>query len=69
MRNLAAALREATRNIETQVGLPAPRPYPELARPGHAWTHAGRYWVVFSTTDPPVIEAVFYDEADIPGRL
>ena len=66
---MAAALREAARNIEIKPGLPAPRPYPELAKAGHAWAHAGRYWIVFSTTAPPVIEAVFYDEPDIPGRL
>jgi hypothetical protein len=30
---------------------------------------AGRYWVAYSTTKPPVIVAVFYDAANIPGRL
>ena len=66
---MAAALREAARSIETTPGLPAPKPYPELAEPGQAWTHAGRYWISYSTTRPPVIETVFYDEADISGRF
>jgi hypothetical protein len=30
---------------------------------------AGRYWVLYRTTTPPVVVAVFYDAADIPGRL
>jgi hypothetical protein len=30
---------------------------------------AGRYWVAYLTTSPPVIAAVFYDAADIPCRL
>jgi hypothetical protein len=50
-------------------GLPAPRPYPWLAAPGDAWVHAGRYWFAYRGTAPAVIFAVFYDQADIPGRL
>ena len=49
-------------------GLPAPRPYPQLSRPGRAWVHAGRDWIAHSIR-PPAIVAVFYDAADIPGRL
>jgi hypothetical protein len=30
---------------------------------------AGRYWIAYSTKQPPVIVAVFYETADIPGRL
>jgi hypothetical protein len=30
---------------------------------------AGRYWVAYNTTQPPVIVAVFYETANIPGRL
>jgi hypothetical protein len=50
-------------------GLPAPRPYPELARPGQAWLKAGRYWIAYGTGAPPVILAVFFETADIPGRF
>jgi hypothetical protein len=40
-----------------------------LRRRGRAWVQAGRYWVAYSTQKPPVIVAVFYDMANIPGRL
>jgi hypothetical protein len=30
---------------------------------------AGRYWVLYRTTTPPVIIAVFFETANIPGRL
>ncbi len=46
-RNLTAAIRQAVRQIDAGKGWPAPRPYPELARPGRAWTHAGRYWFLY----------------------
>ena len=65
------ALAEAEAKIERAPGggLTAPRPYPQLGRPGRAWIKAGRYWIVYTTTSPPVIAGVFYDTADIPGRL
>lgn len=71
LRNLYAALLEAERRIERNpaAGLPAPRPYPDLARPGRRWVKAGPYWIAYRTTDPPVILAVFYETANIPGRL
>ena len=49
-------------------GLTAPRPYPHLARPGRLWIKAGRYWIAY---DPitPVIVGVFYETADISGRV
>jgi hypothetical protein len=45
MQNLAAALDEVERRIvlHQEAGLPAPRPYPWLARRGHRWVKAGRY--------------------------
>jgi plasmid stabilization system protein ParE len=71
IRALVAALDEAERKIEGDpaAGLAAPRPYPGLARRGRAWVKAGRYWIAYSTAQPPVIVAVFYDAADIPGRV
>ena len=48
----------------------APRPYPALLRPGWRWTKEGRYWIAFGLTKSgPVIRAIFYDAADMPGRL
>ena len=69
-RNLDAALHDAERRIEDDpaVGLPAPRPYPALARPGQAWVKVGPYWVRYSTRTPLVITGVFYETADIPRR-
>ena len=68
---LDRALEQAERTITLQpeAGLPSPRPYPDLARTGRAWTKAGRYWISYSLTSPPVILAVFYEAADLPGRL
>jgi plasmid stabilization system protein ParE len=68
---LNAALEVAERRIaeHPEAGLSAPRPYPELARPGRAWIKAGRYWVAYRIKAPPLIVAVFYEMADIPGRL
>jgi plasmid stabilization system protein ParE len=71
LRNLIAALVEAEARIERDptAGLPAPRPYPALARPGRAWIKVGRYWITYSITSPPVILAVFYATANIPRRI
>lgn len=70
-RNLIAVLNTASARIERDpgFGLLAPRPYPSLAKTGRLWLHVRPYWVGYSTTAPPVISAVFYDAADIPGRL
>jgi plasmid stabilization system protein ParE len=71
-RNLIAAIDQAVAQIEQEPeqGLPAPRPYPALVRPGRAWTKVGRYWIAYSTAmPPPVILGVFYDAAGIPGRI
>jgi len=68
---LILAILAASSRIELNpaAGLAAPRPYPILARRGRLWVKAGRYWVAYLTTSPPVIAAVFYDAADIPDRL
>ena len=55
--------------LQPDAGLTAPRPYPQLARPGRAWMHLGRYWFSYTLDTPPVILAVFFDGADIPSRL
>jgi hypothetical protein len=71
IRSLVRALAEAEARIErtSSAGLPAPRPYPQLARPGRAWIEAGRYWTVYTTTRPPAIAGVFHDAADLPTRV
>jgi len=71
IRNLAHALAEASDRIENDpdAGLTAPRPYPGIARPGRLWLHVRRYWIAYSTTVPPVMLAVLYDTANIPGRV
>jgi plasmid stabilization system protein ParE len=68
---LEAALAEAMRKIEANpaAGLPAPRPYPQLARPGRAWVKAGRYWIAYRTAPRLIIASVFFETSNIPGRL
>ena len=69
--SLLAAIDDALNRIEADppAGLPAPRPYPEVAQPGRAWIKSGRYWVAYSLTDPPEVIAVFHDTVNIPARL
>ena len=69
LRNLAAALRAAPRLITDGKSMVAPRPYPCLAATGEAWVHAVPYWIAYSLAKPPVILAVFFDQADVPGRF
>jgi plasmid stabilization system protein ParE len=66
-----AALEEAERKIaaDPAAGLPAPRPYPQLARPGRLWVKAGRYWIAYRPGPHPTITAAFFETANIPGRL
>ena len=70
VRGLRTSLATAWEKIvaDPAAGLTAPRPYPHLARPGRLWIKAGRYWIAY---DPimPVIVGVFYETADIPGRV
>ena len=70
MRNLIEVVTEAAGRIERSpaAGLPAPQPYPILARPGQAWVKAGPHWIRYGLTSPPVITGVFHEQADIPGR-
>ncbi len=69
--NLLSALERARARIaaKPEAGLPAPRPYPSLAKAGRRWIIEGRYWVSYSLTTPPVISGVFYALADSPNRL
>jgi hypothetical protein len=69
--NLQRALRDAEARLERDpsAGLPAPRPYPDMARPGLSWIKMGRYWIAYSRTTPPVITGVFYDQSNIPRRV
>ena len=70
VRSLLAAVDRM--RVEFEAGtiddLPAPRPYPSLARQGWAWTKSGRYWIAYQR-DPNFILAIFYDAANIPARL
>ncbi len=68
LRNLRSAIRDIPKHIAAGSGLPAPRPYPQLARPGRALIKVGRYWIAYTLSAPPVVVAVLYEEADIPGR-
>ncbi len=65
------ALTDAEVKIERAPGsgLPAPRPYPRLAVPRRLWIKSGRYWIAYLTEPAPVIVAVFFETANIPGRL
>jgi hypothetical protein len=71
IRALDRALADAEAKIERAPAkvLPARAPYPQLARPGRVWVKSGRYWVGYQTDPAPVIVAVFYETANIPGRL
>jgi plasmid stabilization system protein ParE len=67
--NLLLALEAARSRLvsEPGVGLPAPRPYPDLGRLGFRWIVERHYWIAYTPTDPPVITAIFHETANIPG--
>ena len=69
-RRLIEAVDRAIEEIECgrADALPAPRPYPGLARLGRLWTKSGRYWIAYGVS-PLVILAVFYETANIPARF
>ena len=55
-------------------GLPAPRPYPELARHGFLWVKAGAYWFAYhhcvgQPGNSSEITGIFYDRANIPDAV
>jgi plasmid stabilization system protein ParE len=56
-------------SISPAAGLPAPRPYPQLAQSGRLWLKSGGYWIAYRTEPAPAIVAVFFETANIPGRL
>jgi len=70
-RNLVTAIETAWKQIlaDPATGLPAPRPYPNVAKPGRAWVQAGRYWIAYVTQPSLGIVAVVYDAANIPRRV
>jgi plasmid stabilization system protein ParE len=69
--NLLKAIQEASSRIEAapEAGLPAPRPYKQLASLGLRWVKCGPYWISYTKTSPPVIAGVFHATADIPNRI
>lgn len=71
-RNVLGAVRRAAERIarSPDAGLPAPRPYPELASLGRLWIKEGAYWISFTRGGvSPVISGVFHEAADIPRRI
>jgi len=70
LRNLGHALAEASLIIANapERGLPAPRPYPDLAVLGLSWLKRGRYWIAYDPT-VPIIAGVFFETDDIPNRV
>jgi plasmid stabilization system protein ParE len=72
VRNLRAIIARASERIEAQRGLflPAPRPYPNLSRPGWRWLKEGSYWIAYSSEPGgAAIQVVFHETADIPRRI
>jgi plasmid stabilization system protein ParE len=69
--NLLNALEKARERIESKpdAGLPAPRPYRELATLGLRWLKSGPYWIAYTSAKPPIIASIFHATADIPRRI
>ena len=70
--NLNRAVREALNAIEAdpQAGRPYPASYRALAQRGFSWVKVGRYWFAYTTRKGyPVVTNVFYEAANIPGRI
>ena len=69
---LTEAVAVAVSRIEAGKGpfWPAPRPYPDLRDLEWQWLKEGRYWIAFvAATGGHAITGIFFDAADIPGRL
>jgi plasmid stabilization system protein ParE len=74
LRYLIEALEEAKAKIINRPndGLRAPRPYPDLEKPGRLWIYIHRYWFSYQLATPPAfpsILGIFYDTNDIPGLI
>ncbi len=70
--NLVDSVERASARYLANHGLfyDAPRSYPTLLRPEWRWTKEGRYWIAFSSAKAgPVIRAIFYEAANMPGRF
>ncbi len=70
IRNLDAALARAEAALESGPTRPRmfPATYRDLARPDRAWLKEGIYWIAYQQTVPPVILAVFWEQAEIDRR-
>ena len=69
---LLAALNQALQRIgaDNSTGLPAPRPYPELASLGYLWLKVGAYWIAWTMQGRhPVVTNVLHAAANLPGRV
>lgn len=69
---MSEAIERAGARIEEQIGpfLLYPRPYPAILVDNWKWLKEARYWIAFEPVfDGYMITAVFYDTANIPGRL
>ena len=69
---MTEAVAMAAARIEEQAGpfWPAPRPYPDLEAYGWQWLKEARYWIAFvPISSGYAITGVFYETANIPGRL
>ncbi len=69
---MSEAIARAGEKIEEQIGpfLSYPRPYPNIVVDNWKWLKEARYWIAFEPiSDGYMITAIFYDAANIPGRL
>ena len=71
IRNLFAALLEASAVIETDpsASIPSPRSYSTLVQRGWRWVKAPRSWLAYREQPALAFVAVFHETANIPKRL
>lgn len=55
--------------MRPQRGYPPRDPTHSLPGRGRVWIKSGRYWIAYQTDPVPVIVAVYFETANIPGRL